>query len=85
MPPRFQTDYWICGIAPFGEYLVTLAYVDGEEDSDGEMAEEDKSAVYLMWSHSNCQTPLMWPLFFFLRDQNCVSLHARMSRSAAMR
>ena len=30
---RFQTDFWICGLAPFGEYLVVLAYVD-EADSD---------------------------------------------------
>ena len=25
------TDYWICGIAPFGDYLVTLAYAKGED------------------------------------------------------
>jgi hypothetical protein len=31
----FQTDYWICGIAPFGDYLVMLAYVDAT-DSDNE-------------------------------------------------
>lgn len=25
------TDYWICGIAPFGKFLVTLAYAKGED------------------------------------------------------
>ena len=24
----FRTDYFICGIAPFGEYLILLAYTE---------------------------------------------------------
>ncbi|PRP83024.1 RING zinc finger-containing protein [Planoprotostelium fungivorum] len=30
----FQTDYNISGIAPFGEYLILLAYLDDEETDD---------------------------------------------------
>ncbi|PRP85869.1 vacuolar protein sorting-associated protein [Planoprotostelium fungivorum] len=29
---RFQTDYYICGIAPFGEYIITLAYLEDEDN-----------------------------------------------------
>ena len=28
----FQTSYYISGIAPFGDALVVLAYIPGEED-----------------------------------------------------
>lgn len=30
----FQTSYFISGIAPFGDALVVLAYIPGEEDGD---------------------------------------------------
>lgn len=30
----FQADYYVCGLAPFGEYLVVLAYPQSEEDPD---------------------------------------------------
>eukprot|EP01119_Soliformovum_irregulare_P019120 TRINITY_DN5998_c0_g1_i1.p1 TRINITY_DN5998_c0_g1~~TRINITY_DN5998_c0_g1_i1.p1 ORF type:complete len:882 (+),score=254.78 TRINITY_DN5998_c0_g1_i1:60-2705(+) len=30
----FQTDYFISGIAPFGEYLVVLAFIEETEDDD---------------------------------------------------
>eukprot|EP01117_Protostelium_nocturnum_P020637 TRINITY_DN938_c0_g2_i1.p1 TRINITY_DN938_c0_g2~~TRINITY_DN938_c0_g2_i1.p1 ORF type:complete len:911 (-),score=318.10 TRINITY_DN938_c0_g2_i1:20-2752(-) len=30
----FQTDYYISGIAPFGEYLVMLAYLEEEDDEE---------------------------------------------------
>jgi len=28
----FQTDFWIAGVAPFGEYLVLLAFVEEEDE-----------------------------------------------------
>jgi len=30
----FQTSYFISGLAPFGDSLVVLAYIPGEEDGD---------------------------------------------------
>lgn len=30
----FQTNYFISGIAPFGDSLVVLAYIPGEEDGE---------------------------------------------------
>lgn len=30
----FQTSYFISGIAPFGDSLVVLAYIPGEEDRE---------------------------------------------------
>lgn len=30
----FQTSYFISGIAPFGDSLVVLAYIPGEEDGE---------------------------------------------------
>lgn len=30
----FQTSYFISGLAPFGDALVVLAYIPGEEDED---------------------------------------------------
>lgn len=30
----FQTSYFISGIAPFGDSLVILAYIPGEEDGE---------------------------------------------------
>ena len=30
----FQTSYFISGLAPFGDALVVLAYIPGEEDGD---------------------------------------------------
>jgi len=36
---RFQTDYFISGIAPFNEYLVLLAYL---EDPDQKKAPKDR-------------------------------------------
>ncbi|CAL5426427.1 unnamed protein product [Camellia sinensis] len=34
----FQTSYFISGIAPFGDSLVVLAYIPGEEDGDKEFS-----------------------------------------------
>lgn len=34
----FQTNYLISGIAPFGDTLVVLAYVPGEEDREKEFS-----------------------------------------------
>lgn len=34
----FQTSYSISGIAPFGDSLVVLAYIPGEEDGDKEFS-----------------------------------------------
>ncbi|KAF5744798.1 hypothetical protein HS088_TW07G00378 [Tripterygium wilfordii] len=34
----FQTSYYISGIAPFGDSLVILAYIPGEEDGDKEFS-----------------------------------------------
>lgn len=34
----FQTSYYISGIAPFGDCLVVLAYIPGEEDGEKEFS-----------------------------------------------
>lgn len=34
----FQTSYYISGIAPFGDSLVVLAYIPGEEDGEKEFS-----------------------------------------------
>lgn len=34
----FQTSYFISGIAPFGDSLVVLAYIPGEEDREKEFS-----------------------------------------------
>ena len=34
----FQTNYFISGIAPFGDTLVVLAYIPGEEDGEKEFS-----------------------------------------------
>lgn len=34
----FQTSYFISGIAPFGDSLVVLAYIPGEEDGEKEFS-----------------------------------------------
>lgn len=34
----FQTSYFISGIAPFGDSLVILAYIPGEEDGEKEFS-----------------------------------------------
>ena len=34
----FQTSYYISGIAPFGDALVVLAYIPGEEDGEKEFS-----------------------------------------------
>lgn len=34
----FQTTYFISGIAPFGDSLVVLAYIPGEEDKEKEFS-----------------------------------------------
>jgi vacuolar protein sorting-associated protein 41 len=45
----FQTDYYICGIAPFQEWLVVLAYIEADEFSDSEdtpaAADDSKQAT----------------------------------------
>jgi len=33
----FQTSYFISGVAPFGDSLVVLAYIPGEEDGEKEL------------------------------------------------
>lgn len=34
----FQTSYFISGVAPFGDSLVVLAYIPGEEDGEKEFS-----------------------------------------------
>lgn len=34
----FQTSYFISGVAPFGDTLVVLAYIPGEEDGEKEFS-----------------------------------------------
>lgn len=34
----FQTSYYVSGIAPFGDTLVVLAYIPGEEDREKEFS-----------------------------------------------
>lgn len=29
---NFETDFWICGLAPFRSHLVALAYIDDDEE-----------------------------------------------------
>ena len=28
----FETDFWVCGLAPFRSHLVALAYIDDDEE-----------------------------------------------------
>ena len=34
----FQTGYYVSGVAPFGDNLVVLAYIPGEEDREKEFS-----------------------------------------------
>eukprot|EP00457_Paulinella_chromatophora_P001670 gb/GEZN01001672.1/.p1 GENE.gb/GEZN01001672.1/~~gb/GEZN01001672.1/.p1 ORF type:complete len:883 (-),score=119.02 gb/GEZN01001672.1/:239-2863(-) len=41
----FTTDFFICGIAPFGEYLVILAYSPEEEDGHSDPSRQERKAL----------------------------------------
>ena len=43
--PRFQTDYYISGIAPFNEYLVILAYLEETVNGQRVPVGKDKGKV----------------------------------------
>ena len=45
----FQTSYYISGIAPFGDTLVVLAYIPGE-DSEREISSSIPSRQVLIYS-----------------------------------
>lgn len=46
----FQTSYYISGIAPFGDSLVVLAYIPGEEDGEKEFSSTISSRQVLSLS-----------------------------------
>ncbi|EDQ88148.1 uncharacterized protein MONBRDRAFT_26746 [Monosiga brevicollis MX1] len=46
---RIQTDYWIAGVAPYGEDLILLAYLDKEEDVNGRtVVQGDEPEIRIM-------------------------------------
>lgn len=46
----FQTTYFISGIAPFGDSLVVLAYIPGEEDGEKDFSSNVPSRQVLVSS-----------------------------------
>jgi len=44
----FQTSYFISGLAPFGDALVVLAYIPGEEDGDKDFSSSAHSRQVFM-------------------------------------
>lgn len=36
---NFETDFWICGLAPFKSYLIALAYIDDDEEQQAASAD----------------------------------------------
>ena len=46
----FQTNYYISGIAPFGDTLVVLAYIPSEEDREKEFSSSvpSRQVFYLL-------------------------------------
>jgi hypothetical protein len=48
----FSTSYFISGIAPFGDSLVVLAYIPGEEDGEKEFSSSVPSRLVLFSSHA---------------------------------
>lgn len=49
----FQTSYFISGIAPFGDSLVVLAYIPGEEDGEKEFSSTVPSRQVLYFSRDS--------------------------------
>lgn len=49
----FQTSYFISGIAPFGDSLVVLAYIPGEEDGEKEFSSTIPSRQVCVFTQSN--------------------------------
>lgn len=61
----FQTSYFISGVAPFGDSLVVLAYIPGEEDGEKEFSSSVPSRqVFLSpFSHSAMISRLILYIF----------------------
>jgi hypothetical protein len=49
----FETDFWVCGLAPFRSHLVALAYIDDDEEPADGTAPRYASVVFLI-------LPLTW-------------------------
>lgn len=56
----FQTSYFISGIAPFGDTLVVLAYIPGEEDGEKEFSSTIPSRQVVISSFAFLE------IFFFI-------------------
>lgn len=50
----FQTSYYISGIAPFGDSLVVLAYIPGEEDGEKDFSSNVPSRQVLTLKSTHC-------------------------------